>query len=75
MDEMRIRRRNFKELGILYPFGWLYVICPLLSAAVPDGLIWRARKLYHRQDIGYGKWDWRKKKTVSENFEETSTAI
>ncbi len=75
MDEMRIRRRNFKELGILYPFGWFYVIRPLLAAAVPDGLIWRARKLYHRQDIGYGKWDWRKKKTVSENFEETSTAI
>ena len=31
MDELRLRYRNFKELGILYPIGWLYVLRPLLA--------------------------------------------
>lgn len=75
MDEMRIRYRNFKELGILYPFGWLYVARPLLAAAVPAGLIWRAKKLYHSQDARYEEWDWEKEKAVPENFEKTPTVI
>ena len=75
MDEMRIRYRNFKELGILYPFGWLYVVRPLLAAAVPAGLIWRARKLYHSQDVKYEEWNWEEEKTVSENFEKNPTVV
>ena len=58
MDEMRLRYRNFKELGILAPFGWLYVLRPLAAAAVPAGLIWRAKRLYHRQDVGHEGWNW-----------------
>ncbi|MDE6926189.1 MAG: glycosyltransferase [Acetatifactor sp.] len=49
MDEMKLRYRNFKELGLLYPMGWLYVVRPLAAAAVPSKLIYMAKKLYHRQ--------------------------
>ncbi len=75
MDEMRIRYRSFKELGILYPLGWFYVIRPLLAAAVPAGLIWRAKKLYHSQDVRYEEWNWEKEEAVSENFEKTPTVV
>lgn len=47
MDEMHLRYRNFKELGILYPVGWLYVVRPLIAAIVPSGLILGVKKLYH----------------------------
>ncbi|MDE7351754.1 MAG: glycosyltransferase [Acetatifactor sp.] len=50
MDEMKLRYRNFSELGLLYPLGWLYVVRPLAAAIVPSGLIYGAKKLYHRQD-------------------------
>lgn len=49
MDEMKLRYRNFKELGLLYPMGWLYVVRPLAAAAVPSKLIYMVKKLYHRQ--------------------------
>lgn len=75
MAEMRIRFRNFKELGILFPYGWLYVIRPLLAAAVPAGIIWRAKRLYHRQDMRYEEWNWEKEESVQENFKETPTAV
>lgn len=75
LDEMRIRYRNFKELGILYPLGWLYVVRPLLAAAVPAGWIWRAKKLYHRQDMRHEGWNWEKEESVSEHFKKTSTAV
>lgn len=49
MDEMKLRYRNFKELGLLYPMGWLYVVRPLAAAAVPSKLIYMSKKLYHRR--------------------------
>lgn len=50
MDEMKLRYRNFRELGMLSPLGWLYVVRPLAAAIVPSGLIYGFKKLYHRQD-------------------------
>lgn len=49
MDEMKLRYRNFKELGMLNPVGWLYVVRPLAAAAVPSKLIYMAKRLYHKQ--------------------------
>lgn len=48
MDEMKLRYRNFRELGILFPTGWLYVVRPLAAAVVPSGLTYAVKKLYHR---------------------------
>lgn len=75
MNELRLRYRNFKELGILYPFGWLYVLRPLVAAAVPGSFIYQVKKLYHRQDILYEKRKLEEERTVSENSGKSPTVI
>ncbi len=35
MDEARIRRRNFKNLGIRGPVAWLYTVRPVVAGLVP----------------------------------------
>ena len=50
MDEAKLRYRNFKEMGCLFPLGWLYVLRPIAAALVPSGLIYLIKKAYHRQD-------------------------
>lgn len=52
-DEMRLRYRNFKELGILFPFGWCYVIRPIVAAFIPDRMILQLKKIKHFWDRGY----------------------
>lgn len=49
LDEMKLRYRNFKELGLLNLIGWLYVIRPLAAAVLPSRLTYMVKKLYHRQ--------------------------
>ncbi len=51
LDEAKLRYRNFREMGCLFPAGWLYVLRPIVAAVMPSGLIYQAKKLYHRQDI------------------------
>lgn len=53
MDEMRLRYRNFKELGLLFPFGWVYVLRPVLAAFVPGAFILQMKKMKHLQDKKY----------------------
>ena len=50
VNEMRLRFRNFKEMGLLFPFGWLYVLRPVAAGMVPSGLILGMKKLYHRKE-------------------------
>lgn len=75
INEFHLRYRNFKELSILFPFGWLYVLRPLAAAFVPDGLTWRIKKLYHRQDLSYERYQPAPKEAVSENFANGSSAM
>lgn len=39
VNEMRIRLRNYKSLGILWPIGWIYVLRPVVGGLLPNGLI------------------------------------
>lgn len=55
VDEMRLRYRNFKEIGILFPVGWLFVIRPLLAAVTPSVLILGVKKLYHTFEKHFGE--------------------
>ncbi len=48
IDEMRLRYRNFSEMGLMYPFGWLYVIRPVVAGCVPSWMILGVKKLYHQ---------------------------
>lgn len=75
INEFKLRYRNFKELSMLFPFGWLYVLRPLAAAFFPDGLTWRIKKLYHRQDLSYERYQPEQKDTVSENFAKSSTVV
>lgn len=75
LDEMRLRYRNFRELGILCPTGWLYVLRPLAAAAVPSGIIFRLKKIYHRQDKAYENWDGETAAAVSENLEKRPNIV
>lgn len=50
LDEMRLRYRNFREMGLLSPLGLLYVVRPLAAAVVPSCMIYTAKRLYHRQE-------------------------
>lgn len=44
-NEAKLRFRNFKAMGILFPFGWLYVLRPLIGGMLPVGMIaWLKRK-------------------------------
>ena len=35
----KIRYRNFKKMGLLFPFGWLYVIRPIIGSLLPASVI------------------------------------
>lgn len=50
VDEMRLRARNFAQLDMLFPLGWLYVLRPLAAALVPSSLILGCKRIYHIWD-------------------------
>lgn len=50
VDEAKLRYRNFKEMGCLFPVGWMCVLRPIVAALVPSGLVYLAKRAYHRQD-------------------------
>lgn len=35
LNEAKIRYRNYKEMGILFPIGWLYVFRPIAACLIP----------------------------------------
>lgn len=39
MNEAKIRYRNFKTMGILWPNGWIYVLRPVIAGLVPYKLL------------------------------------
>lgn len=48
IDEMRLRYRNFKELHLLSPKGWLYVLRPLAALLIPGNIILGVKKRHCR---------------------------
>lgn len=47
IDEMRLRYRNFADMGMLYPTGWIYVLRPVVAGCIPSRMILVAKKVYH----------------------------
>ncbi len=45
VQEMKLRKRNFKELGIMFPRGWLFIIRPLVGYFVPRRMFGRYKKI------------------------------
>lgn len=55
LGEMGLRYRSFQEMGLLLPFGWLYVLRPAAAGMVPPGLVLGVKRLYHRREREDGK--------------------
>lgn len=47
LDEVKIRYDGFKALGIMLPWGWLYVLKPLAAGCVPVCLVYGVKRLFH----------------------------
>lgn len=39
INEAKLRYRNFKKMGILFPTGWLYVLRPIAGGILPSKII------------------------------------
>lgn len=39
MNEAKLRYRNFKQMGMLFPFGWLYCVRPIAGGILPASVI------------------------------------
>lgn len=39
INEAKIRYRNFKKIGVLFPVGWMYVLRPLVACLIPAGIL------------------------------------
>lgn len=48
LNEAKIRYRNFKKMGILFPLGWLYVLRPIAACLIPT----KALELIKRYEGG-----------------------
>lgn len=75
VDEARLRYRNFKELQMMFPFGWWYVIRPLLATLVPSFIILLVRKLKHLGDMDYATGNRKKTEEIQVNFAEGSKTV
>ncbi len=50
INEVKLRYRNFKEMGLLFPIGWAYVLRPIAAGIIPARLIFEIKRLYHLQE-------------------------
>lgn len=39
IDEAKIRKRNFKQLGLTWPWGWIYILRPVVGGLLPTEMI------------------------------------
>ena len=39
INEARVRANGYKKMGTLFPFGWIYVLRPIVACIVPSGII------------------------------------
>ena len=39
MNEAKLRYRNYKKMGVLFPFGWIFVLRPVVACLIPASLL------------------------------------
>lgn len=39
MNEAKLRYRNYKKMGVLFPFGWVFVLRPVVACLIPSLLL------------------------------------
>ncbi len=75
IDEMKLRYRSFKELDMLFPLGWIYVLRPLIAAMVPSEVILRVKRLYHKYKANEVPAIENTVNTISKEFEKLPKTI
>lgn len=45
INEAKIRYRNFKKMGVLFPIGWLYVLRPIAACLIPAGVLETVKRM------------------------------
>ena len=63
VNEAKCRYRNFKNLGILFPFGWFYVLRPLAACLIPRKVVGFLKHV----ESGYVKKTYEQVKAYEEN--------
>ena len=53
MDEARIRRRNFKNLGMNGPVAWLYTIRPVAAGLIPIPFLMYIKRWQVKKEVGF----------------------
>jgi glycosyltransferase involved in cell wall biosynthesis len=44
INEARVRAAGYKKMGIMFPFGWIYVLRPIVACIVPSVFIARVKR-------------------------------
>ena len=44
INEARVRAYGYKKMGILFPFGWIYVLRPIAACVIPSGLVAKIKR-------------------------------
>lgn len=72
INEAKTRYINYKQMGKLFPIGWIFVLRPIVACLIPPGLlefIKRSEGVRNRNDARS------KVESVQINIEEESTAL
>ena len=51
VNESKVRYRNFKKMGILWPRGWIYVLRPVMGGLLPPRMIAYLKRLESQKQI------------------------
>ena len=78
MNEALLRYRNYKKMGILFPFGWVCVLRPVFACLIPSGVLGlikrsEGKKYLRKREKGKEK-DWMQKRN-SESVSGTTEAV
>lgn len=44
LNEAKLRYRNFRKMGILFPAGWIYALRPIAGGLLPSGILARLKR-------------------------------
>ena len=78
MNEALLRFRNYKKMGILFPFGWICVLRPVFACLIPSGVLGlikrsEGKRYLRKREKGKEK-DWMQKRN-SESVSGTTEAV
>ncbi len=78
MNEALLRYRNYKKMGILFPFGWVCVLRPVFACLIPSGVLGfikrsEGKRYLRKREKGKEK-DWMQKRN-SESVSGTTEAV